>query len=171
MKVAYKIWMDQSGKAFGDGPYALLKGVEKTGSLHKVADQMGMAYSKAWTLIRMLEERLGFLLLDRKVGGRSGGGSQITPEAKELMLHYGRFREEVKGAIEKIYQKHFVFYGRLRSERGDGAHKGRRVKDAPRRPEGEAKRGKPDAAKAARERRGSKTRWHPQSEIKEHRRE
>ena len=107
MKVACKIWIDQNGKAFGDGPYELLKGVEKTASLHKVADQMGMAYSKAWKLIRMMEQRLGFFLLDRKVGGRSGGGSQITPRAKELMLCYGRFREEAEEAIERIYQKHF----------------------------------------------------------------
>jgi len=142
MKVAYKIWIDQNGKAFGDGPYAILKGVEKTGSLHKVADQMGMAYSKAWTLIRILEQRLGFLLLDRKVGGRSGGGSQITPQAKELMLRYGPFQKEAKDAIEKIYQKHFVFLGSPGPEGGDGAHKGRRVKDAPLRPEGEAKRRK-----------------------------
>jgi len=107
MKVAYKIWIDQNGKAFGDGPYELLKGVEKTASLHKVAHQMGMAYSKAWRLIRTTEQRLGFSLLDRKVGGKSGGGSKITPQAKEVMLCYGRFREEANGAIERIYQKHF----------------------------------------------------------------
>jgi molybdate transport system regulatory protein len=107
MKVACKIWIDQNGKAFGDGPYELLKGVEKTASLHKVADRMGMAYSKAWKLIRTMEQRLGFALLDRKVGGRSGGGSQITPRARELMLSYGKFRGEAEEAIERIFQKHF----------------------------------------------------------------
>jgi molybdate transport system regulatory protein len=107
MKVACKIWIDQNGKAFGDGPFELLKGVEKTGSLHKAADHMGMAYSKAWKLIRTMEQRLGFILLDRKVGGRSGGGSRITPRAKELMLCYGRFRGEAEKAIERIFQKHF----------------------------------------------------------------
>jgi molybdate transport system regulatory protein len=107
MKVVCKIWIDQDGKAFGDGPYELLKKVEKTASLHKAAGQMGMAYSKAWKLIRSMEQRLGFFLLDRKVGGRSGGGSQITPQAKELMLCYGRFRYEAKGTVEGIYQKHF----------------------------------------------------------------
>jgi molybdate transport system regulatory protein len=121
MKATYKIWIDRKGKAFGDGPYELLRGVEKTGSLHKVADQMGMAYSKAWTLIRLLEQRLGFPLLERKVGGRSGGGSQITPQAKELMLCYGRFREEAKEAIEKIYQKHFVSFGKAESKKGRGS--------------------------------------------------
>jgi molybdate transport system regulatory protein len=107
MKVASKIWIDQNGKAFGDGPYELLKGVEKTGSLHKAADHMGMAYSKAWKLIRTMEQKLGFALLDRKVGGQSGGGSQITPRAKELMLSYDKFRGEAEEAIERIFQKHF----------------------------------------------------------------
>jgi molybdate transport system regulatory protein len=58
MKVTYKVWLDQDGKAFGNGPSELLKRVEKTGSLHQAANQMGMSYSKAWCLIRTLEESL-----------------------------------------------------------------------------------------------------------------
>jgi molybdate transport system regulatory protein len=107
MKVLYKIWIDQNGKAFGDGPHDLLKRVEKTKSLHQAAHQMGMSYSKAWRLIRTLEERLSFPLLERKVGGQSGGGSQLTPMARNLMKDYKQFRSDVKKAIEKIYQKHF----------------------------------------------------------------
>ena len=107
MKVAYKVWLDQDGKAFGDGPYDLLKRVGKTKSLHQAAHQMGMSYSKAWRLIRTLEERLSFPLLERKVGGQSGGGSQLTPMARNLMKDYKQFRNDVKKAIEKIYQRHF----------------------------------------------------------------
>jgi molybdate transport system regulatory protein len=107
MKVAYKVWLDQDGKAFGDGPYDLLSRVEKTKSLHQAAHQMGMAYSKAWHLIRTIERRLGFTLLERKVGGQSGGGSQLTPMAKNLMKDYKQFRNDVKEAIGKIYQRHF----------------------------------------------------------------
>ena len=108
MKVAYKIWIDHDGKAFGDGPYKLLKGVEKTASLHKAAAQMGMSYSKAWKLIKSIEQKLGVSVLDRKVGGQSGGGSRLTPEGQKLMLCYGAFREEIGKAIERIYQKHFA---------------------------------------------------------------
>jgi molybdate transport system regulatory protein len=111
MKIAYKIWLDNNGKAFGDGPYELLKRVEKTKSLHQAANQMGMAYSKAWRLIQILEERLGFALLDRRAGGASGGGSEITPEAKKLMSHYERFSKDIKTELEKIYQKHFRSIG------------------------------------------------------------
>jgi molybdate transport system regulatory protein len=106
MKVTYKIWLDQGGKVFGDGPYELLQRVKKTGSLNQAANQMGMSYSKAWRLIRTLEERLGFTLLQRKVGGDSGGGSHVSAIAMDLMSHYERFRKDVKEAIEEIYQRH-----------------------------------------------------------------
>jgi len=107
MKIGYKVWLDNNGKAFGDGPYELLKRVEETHSLHRAAKEMGMAYSKAWRLIRTLEQRLGFALLERKVGGQSGGGSTVTSRGKDLMNHYGRFRRDVKKGFEKIYQNHF----------------------------------------------------------------
>ena len=80
MRAAFKLWIDQDGKTFGDGPYELLTNVEKLGSLQKACVQMGMSYSKAWKLIRIIEQRLGFLVLDREVGGRFGGGSKITPQ-------------------------------------------------------------------------------------------
>jgi molybdate transport system regulatory protein len=107
MKIGYKVWLDNHGKAFGDGPYELLRRVEKMKSLHQAANQMDMSYSKAWRLIQTLEERLGFALLERKVGGLSGGGSRVTPQGKNLMNHYEGFRGNVKIALEKIYQKHF----------------------------------------------------------------
>jgi molybdate transport system regulatory protein len=107
MKVTYKIWHDQGGKVFGDGPYELLQRVKKTGSLHQAANQMRMSYSKAWRLIQTMEKRLGFFLLDKKIGGLSGGGSQVTPKGKELMKRYEQFEKEARKAIEKAYQKHF----------------------------------------------------------------
>jgi len=107
MKIGYKVWLDNNGKAFGDGPYELLRRVEEKISLHQAANQMGMSYSKAWRLIRTLEERLGFALIERKVGGQSGGGSQVTPKGKDLMNHYERFRRDVEKGLEKIFQKHF----------------------------------------------------------------
>lgn len=50
MRLAYKIWLDNNGKAFGEGPYELLTRVERTGSLNRAAAEMGMSYNKAWRL-------------------------------------------------------------------------------------------------------------------------
>ena len=107
MKIGYKVWLDNNGKAFGDGPYELLKRVEETQSLHRAAKEMGMAYSKAWWLIGALEKRLGFPLIERKVGGLSGGGSRVTSQGKELMVRYNRFQKDVNTSLEKIYRTHF----------------------------------------------------------------
>lgn len=110
MKVAYKIWLENNGKAFGEGPYQLLERIEKTGSLHQAAMEMKMSYRKAWLTINAMEERLGFALIERKVGGVSGGGSHITEPARELMRRYGEFRREVREVLEKLYEKHFGQY-------------------------------------------------------------
>jgi molybdate transport system regulatory protein len=107
VKVAYKIWLDNRGKAFGEGPHELLKQVEHTRSLHQAAHQMGMSYSKAWKLIQTMEKRLGFVLLDKKIGGPSGGGSQVTSKGKDLLKRYERFEREARRAIERAYLKYF----------------------------------------------------------------
>jgi molybdate transport system regulatory protein len=110
VKIGFKVWLDNNGKAFGDGPYELLKRVEGTKSLHQAANQMGMSYSKAWRLIQTLEERLGFALLKKKTGGLFGGGSQVTPKGKVLMNHYDGFRKDAEKGLEKIYRKHFSLW-------------------------------------------------------------
>ncbi len=107
MKIGYKVWLDHDGKAFGDGPCELLNKVDETHSLHRAAKEMGMAYSKAWRLIGALEKRLGFLLIERRVGGLSGGGSRVTSQGKELIKRYRHFRRDVKTSLEKIFRIHF----------------------------------------------------------------
>jgi molybdate transport system regulatory protein len=69
--------------------------------------EMKMSYRKAWATIRASEKRLGFPLLDRKVGGHAGGGSQITAEGRRFMKQYGLFRKDVELALETTYRKHF----------------------------------------------------------------
>jgi molybdate transport system regulatory protein len=107
LKIAYKVWLDNNGKAFGEGPYQLLKRIETTGSLHQAAIEMKMSYRKAWTTLKAIETKLGFALLERKVGGIAGGGSHITEQGRLLMSHYEEFRRELTTTLEIIYQKHF----------------------------------------------------------------
>ena len=109
MQIGYKVWLDNNGKAFGDGPCELLKRVEETHSLHRAAKEMGMAYSKAWRLIGLMEKRLGLLLIERKAGGFSGGGSRATAQGKELMNRYHRLQKDVNAFLKNIYRSHFKF--------------------------------------------------------------
>jgi len=107
VRLVCKIWLDNNGKAFGDGPYDLLLRVERTGSLSKAAAEIGMSYNKAWRLIRAMEDRLGFPLLESKAGGASGGGSELTAQACQLMRQYKAFKDEAESVLEELYAKHF----------------------------------------------------------------
>jgi molybdate transport system regulatory protein len=107
MRIAYKVWLDNNGKAFGEGPYRVLKQIEKTGSLHQAAIDLKISYRKAWLIIQIVEKKLGLVFLERKVGGLSGGGSHITPSGKEFLKQYEGFRKEIVEVLENTYQKHF----------------------------------------------------------------
>jgi molybdate transport system regulatory protein len=107
MKLRYKIWLEEEGKVFGDGPLDILRRVEKSGSLRQAAAEINMSYSQAWNLVKSLEKRLGFALLKRKVGGESGGGSELTAEARDLMDRFERFREKADQALASIYKEIF----------------------------------------------------------------
>jgi molybdate transport system regulatory protein len=108
MRLMYKIWLDYRGRAFGDGPARLLGGVHECGSLRKAAQELGMSYNKAWRILHAAEQRLGFALLDRSVGGSLGGGSHLTPEAEDLMSRYRAVATEAEEALEAVFQRHFA---------------------------------------------------------------
>ncbi len=107
LTLKYKLWLDSNGKAFGEGPCDLLTLVEESGSLRQAAQSMNMSYSLAHKLVKDLEGRLGFPLIARTIGGPGGGGSTLTPEARDLLARYNRFMEEATREIERVYRKHF----------------------------------------------------------------
>ncbi len=108
LKLRYKLWIEKNGeKTFGDGPLDILHRVEKTGSLRQAAEEINMSYSQAWNLMKDLEKRLGFNLLKRKVGGKRGGGSEITEEARELMMKFEMFHKTADQSLHSLYKKIF----------------------------------------------------------------
>ena len=108
LKLKYKIWLEKDGeKVFGDGPLDILHRVERTGSLRQAAEEINMSYSLAWNLIKDLEERLGFKLLKRKVGGENGGGSQLTEQARDLMMKFEIFRDKAQKNLNLLYKEIF----------------------------------------------------------------
>lgn len=108
MKINYKFWLEnEKGKVYGDGPFDILNRVKRTGSLRQAAFEINMSYSQAWNLIRGLEKKLGFKLLQRKVGGIEGGGSELTEEANALQEKYQRFYHQVEQQIKSIYREVF----------------------------------------------------------------
>ena len=113
MKAVTKIiFTDDNGdKFFGEGPYQLLRNVEKTGSLRAAAMEMGMAYSKATKLIKLAEATLGFSLTTRSTGGKDGGGSILTPEGRQWLYRYEAYRNACMRENQRLYRQHFPKIG------------------------------------------------------------
>ena len=109
MEPSVKVYLlDESRQRFfGDGPFRLLRLVEETGSLRSAATAMGMAYSKAIRLLSHAEQALGYPLTTRVIGGKSGGGSQLTPQGKELLEKYETYRQLCEQSNRDIFRRVF----------------------------------------------------------------
>ena len=109
MKAVTKIifFDDQGEKFFGEGPARLLRGIAEKGSLRAAALSMEMAYTTALTIIKNAEKALGFPLLIRSTGGKSGGGSKLTDQGKEWLEQYEAYRDACLQANHKLYLEFF----------------------------------------------------------------
>ena len=98
-------------KCFGPGIASLLRRVEKHRSLRSAAASMGMAYSKAWTILKSCEEHLGFKLVNSTVGGKNGGGAVLTDEAVRMLAAYDEYCAQLNSYAEGLLAEKFSFFG------------------------------------------------------------
>lgn len=105
-----RIHLFTNDKCFGPGIYTLLENVILHGSLRAAAASMNMAYSKAWKMVKLCEENLGFKLLISTTGGKHGGGAELTAEAKQFMQAYDEYRNEIIAFSNSIIKEKFSFY-------------------------------------------------------------
>ena len=108
IRLGHRLWLDHLGEpVFGNGIRELLVRVDATGSLRQAASDMGMAYSKAWEIVRRAEANLGFALLCRHTGGKTGGGSTVSVDGRWLIGAFGALVDEANPLLEDLYAKHF----------------------------------------------------------------
>lgn len=100
----------EGGRVFGPGPADLLERVDRLGSLRAAALEMGMAYTKATRIVRDAERALGSPLTERSVGGIGGGGSRLTPLARDLVERYRSFERAAARALGEAYAACFAAF-------------------------------------------------------------
>lgn len=109
MKPMIKVYLagDDGEKIFGEGPCRLLLAVRATGSVRQAAMEQEMAYTKALKILNRAEAALGYPLITRSAGGRSGGGSRLTPKGEAVLAAYERYRDRCREECGRIYQEIF----------------------------------------------------------------
>lgn len=74
----------------GPGKIELLERIKTSGSLSQAARQMGISYRRAWLLVDSLNQAFDQPATVNQVGGRRGGGAQVTHFGMVLIERYRR---------------------------------------------------------------------------------
>lgn len=93
----------ESGSLFGRGIASLCLGVRETGSLNAAAKGMGMAYSRAWRIIKDTEAALDLQLLNRD----GAHGSDLTEAGNKLLDTYLAIEEKLQKEAEELFEAAF----------------------------------------------------------------
>ncbi len=113
LSIKSKIWIeDEEGKVvFGSGRMRILKAVEEHGSILAAAKELSMSYRAVWGKIKATEDRLGQPLLNKRMGGAHGGGSELTPLARDLMDRYRKLQSMTELNANEVFRDLFVESG------------------------------------------------------------
>lgn len=104
-----KIWIEGEGRTFlGMGRAELLEKIKEYGSISKAARVMNISYKKAWDLVESMNRQAKSPLVITKVGGKGGGGAQLTPEGEEILRQFKKLYSRFKNFLEKEI-KNFKF--------------------------------------------------------------
>ena len=88
---------------FGRGIAQLLYGVKKYHSLNMAAKHLGMAYSKAWRIMRDAEDSLGIELIERL----GNSGSSLSEEGGRVLKIYEEAESAAEKAAEEVLRRYF----------------------------------------------------------------
>lgn len=110
MKVKVKIWIEDEEKnlIFGGGKTEVLELIDKTGSISKAAQTVGMNYKKAWSHIKILQENIEDEMVQTNKGQGENSGSCLTPKAREVIQTYKILQDDIKKYADNRFQELFL---------------------------------------------------------------
>jgi molybdate transport system regulatory protein len=101
-KIKSRIWIETNDTIFlGEGRVRLLSAIEKTGSLSKAAKSLNISYKKAWRLIDSVNKSTKQPVTISSIGGKGGGGAQLTPYGKKLITVFEKINKNCWEFLDK----------------------------------------------------------------------
>lgn len=88
----------------GPGKADLLEAVARDGSIRKAAEELGMSYMRAWTLIRTMNAEFRSPVVEKVRGGPEQGGARLTARGERVLELYRQMEAKVLRAVEKEWQ-------------------------------------------------------------------
>ena len=107
LQVRSKIWIERSdggNVVLSEWRVDLLEAIDASGSLRRAAETLDVPYRTAWERVKETEAEVGVRLIESASGGADGGGSRLTPEARDLCRRFRR----VSGGIQDVVSRRFA---------------------------------------------------------------
>lgn len=90
-----QMWLGQGGEnVLNESRMNLLEQIARTGSITQAGKAVGISYRTAWLTVDHLNGIADVPLVERTTGGKSGGGTRLTPEGEGLLRMYRTLMEE-----------------------------------------------------------------------------
>ncbi len=102
MSTEVKLWLKSENSTFDAKRIKLLEKIDETGSMSKAAREVGISYKAAWDAIDKMNNLADEPLVMKVTGGRKGGGSTLTPYARELIISFYDMVEAQDRTLEMI---------------------------------------------------------------------
>jgi molybdate transport system regulatory protein len=87
LKIKAQVYLD-GAIAIGPGKAAMLDAVQREGSIAAAGRSMGISYRRTRDMIDTLNRCWGEPVVLTEKGGRTGGGSRLTPRGQQVLAAY-----------------------------------------------------------------------------------
>jgi molybdate transport system regulatory protein len=103
LKVRVRIDFDDL-HSVGPGKIALLERMRDCGSLSQAARELDMSYRRAWQLLDSLNTSFNAPVIVTSIGGKGGGGSEITALGLALIDTYRALETDVTALAQRRFK-------------------------------------------------------------------
>jgi molybdate transport system regulatory protein len=103
LKIRVRIDFDDV-HAVGPGKIALLERMRDCGSLSQAARELDMSYRRAWQLLDSLNTTFNEPVIVTSIGGKGGGGSEITKLGLALIDTYRALEDDITALAQRRFK-------------------------------------------------------------------
>ena len=98
-----KLYIEKDGELYlGRGRVILLERIDKLGSIAAAARSMQLGYRNAWLWVEATNRLASAPLVEKTVGGKSGGGARLTEEGRRTVVHYRELWNKFTNLLEQM---------------------------------------------------------------------
>lgn len=89
----------------GPGKADLLDAIARTGSIRAAAEELGMSYMRAWTLVRTMNAAFRSPLVEKERGGAGQGGATLTERGTRVLRLYQQMQKKAEDSVARLWER------------------------------------------------------------------